>query len=194
LGTGKNDDRSYAQNMDHELVHLSKFISLVLRHQPGKIGLTLDEAGWTDVDALLAGMRSHGIEINQARLERVVAENDKQRFAFNPDHTRIRANQGHSIQVQLDLPQLTPPEYLYHGTAVKYIDSIRRNGLLKGRRHAVHLSPDMETARKVGQRHGQPVVLTIQAGRMAGDGFVFTRSENGVWLTEAVPPQYITEQ
>lgn len=174
-------------------MRLSKYISLVLRHRPGMISLVLDEAGWADVDALLVGMQQHGYSIDHAQLERVVAENDKQRFAFNAEHTRIRANQGHSVQVQLGLAVRIPPDLLYHGTAAKNIESIRKYGLLKGKRHAVHLSPDIDTARKVGQRHGQPVVLAIQAGRMAVDGFEFTCSQNGVWLVERVPPEYITE-
>lgn len=177
--------------MDAELVHLSKFLSLVLRHKPQELGLALDSGGWVEVNTLLAAMRARGMAMDRERLERVVAENDKQRFTFSSDGTKIRANQGHSIPVQLGLAPRTPPELLYHGTAARNLDSIREKGLLKGRRHAVHLSLDAETARKVGQRHGEPVVLTIQAGRMYADGFVFTCSENSVWLTESVPPQYI---
>lgn len=180
--------------MDDELVHLSKFLSLVLRHRPQELGLALDSGGWVEVDVLLAAMRARGMAGDREQLERVVAENDKQRFSINSDGTKIRANQGHSIPVQLGLAPRTPPELLYHGTAVRNLNSIREKGLLKGRRHAVHLSPDAETARKVGQRHGIPVVLTIQARRMFADGFVFTRSENGVWLTENVPPEYISDQ
>ncbi len=179
--------------MDPELIRWSKFLSLVLRHRPQKLELTLDSGGWVDVDTLLAAMLARGMAFDRALLERVVAENDKQRFAFSEDGTKIHANQGHSIPVVLDLAPRTPPDLLYHGTAVKNLNSIRGQGLVKGRRHAVHLSPDVETARKVGQRHGQPVVLVIQAGRMAADGFVFTCSENGVWLTESVPPEYISE-
>ncbi len=178
--------------MDADLVRLSKFLSLVLRHQPQRLKLELDEAGWTDVDALLAAMQARGMAVDRARLERVVAENDKQRFSFSEDGTRIRANQGHSIPVELGLEPRTPPELLYHGTAERNLASIQSQGLVKGRRHAVHLSPDAETARKVGQRHGQPVVLVVQAGRMAAAGHVFTCSANGVWLTESVPPEYLT--
>lgn len=179
--------------MDPDLVKFSKFLSLVLRHRPQTLGLTLDSSGWVAVDVLLAAMRARGMAVDQAKLERVVAENDKQRFAFSEDGTKIRANQGHSIQVALGLEPRTPPDLLYHGTAVKTLASIRSQGLVKGRRHAVHLSPDAETAKKVGQRHGEPVVLVVQAGRMAGDGYIFTCSENGVWLTDRVPPEYIGE-
>ncbi len=177
--------------MDPELVELSKFLSLVLRHRPQMLGLTLDSSGWVSVDVLLGAMHARGRGIDRARLERVVAENDKQRFSFSADGTMIRANQGHSIPVELGLAPRTPPDVLYHGTAEKNAASIRANGLVKGKRHAVHLSLDTETAQKVGARHGAPLVLTIEAGRMAADGYVFTCSDNGVWLTDSVPPEYI---
>jgi putative RNA 2'-phosphotransferase len=177
--------------MNTTLMRYSKFMSLVLRHRPKLIGLNLDEGGWARVDALLAGMNAKGMPVDLAVLEQVVAENDKQRFTFNADRTKIRANQGHSIAVALDLPPRTPPDCLYHGTASKNISSIRGQGLKKGKRQAVHLSADTETAVQVGGRHGEPVVLVIDAARMAADGFVFTCSENGVWLVEHVPPGYI---
>jgi putative RNA 2'-phosphotransferase len=177
--------------MDTDLVSLSKFLSLVLRHRPQKLGLTLDEGGWVSVDTLLAEMQKRGIAVDRTRLDRVVAENDKQRFSYNADGSKIRANQGHSIPVELGLQPRTPPDLLYHGTAARNIASIREQGLLKGRRQSVHLSLDEETARKVGSRHGQPVVLVVQAGRMASDGYLFTCSENGVWLTDHIPPYYI---
>ncbi len=180
--------------MDYDLVRCSKFISLVLRHRPGLIHLVMDEAGWVDVDALLAGMNAKGMPADLPLLERIVAENDKRRFVFNSDHTRIRAAQGHSVPVDLGLPPSAPPDLLYHGAARQNLASILGQGLKKGKRHAVHLSPDLETARKVGSRRGPPVVLLVQTGRMAADGFTFTRSENGVWLVERVPPEYIRVQ
>jgi len=173
------------------LVRLSKFLSLVLRHDPGRIGLTLDPAGWAEVDELIAAAARSGVEIDRETLARVVAENDKQRFALSPDGNRIRANQGHSVEVDLGLEPRTPPELLYHGTASRFVDSIRGSGLHAAGRMHVHLSPDEETARRVGQRHGAPVVLTIAAGRMHRDGRPFFLSANGVWLTNAVPAEYI---
>jgi putative RNA 2'-phosphotransferase len=177
--------------MDSSRVRVSKFLSLVLRHDPGHIGLRLDEAGWADVDELLAGAAGAGVRIDRAMLERVVAENDKKRFALSPDGTRIRASQGHSVNVALGLEPQTPPEQLYHGTASRFVESIRESGLHSAARAHVHLSADEATARNVGQRHGKPVVLTIAAGRMHRDGRLFFRSENGVWLTDAVPVEYI---
>jgi len=177
--------------MDNNLVRYSKFISLVLRHQPQLIGLAMDESGWVNVDDLLAGINAKGMPIDRALLERVVAENDKKRFAFNDDGTKIRASQGHSISVDLGLQPRTPPDRLYHGTAKKNLASIQQAGLLKGSRQAVHLSTDAETALKVGGRHGQPVVLVVDSARMCADGFTFTCSENGVWLVDHVPPEYL---
>ncbi len=169
----------------------SHFLSRILRHNPGAVGIELDVAGWADVEALLAGMSNAGFAIDRAFLERVVAENDKRRFSFSADGTKIRANQGHSIPVDLGLTPQEPPELLYHGTAESNLEAIRGEGLKKGRRHAVHLSPDAETARRVGKRHGRPVVLVIHARRMHADGHTFTCSENGVWLVDAVPAGYI---
>ena len=177
--------------MTPPLVRISKFLSLVLRHDPGKIGLALDAAGWADVDELIAAAARAGVEIDRETLARVVAENDKQRFALSPDGDRIRANQGHSVRVDLGLEPQTPPEVLYHGTAARFVDSIRASGLHAASRTHVHLSPDEDTARRVGQRHGKPVVLRVAAGRMHCDGRPFFRSENGVWLTDAVPAEYI---
>jgi putative RNA 2'-phosphotransferase len=177
--------------MDRRLVTTSKFLSLVLRHRPEAIGITLDAEGWVEVAALLAACRSHGREITPALLEEVVFKNDKKRFAFSADKQRIRANQGHSVQVDLSLPPREPPEHLYHGTVGKFLDSIRRDGLLRGARHHVHLSPDRETARRVGSRRGRPVILVVEAGRMHRDGHAFYLSENGVWLTDAVPAAYL---
>jgi putative RNA 2'-phosphotransferase len=169
----------------------SKFLSLILRHEPGRIGITLDDAGWTDVDTLLDALHAHGVELSRAELERIVASSDKQRFAFSPDGTRIRANQGHSVQVELGLPSESPPAVLYHGTIDAALPGIRAQGLLKGQRHHVHLSADIETAKKVGGRRGKPVVLAIKAGEMAAAGHTFLRSANGVWLVDHVPTEFI---
>lgn len=177
--------------MDKHLAKTSKFLSLVLRHEPGKIGLVLDAAGWVAVDELLAACAAHGVKLDRALLETVVRQNDKQRFSFSADGTRIRANQGHSVEIELGYAPATPPELLYHGTATRFLASIRQQGLLKGARHHVHLSADVETATRVGQRHGQPVVLTVQAAAMVEDGFTFYLSANGVWLTEQVPVAYL---
>ena len=174
-----------------DLVRLSKFLSLVLRHEPERIGVTLDANGWVAVDELLAAAARAGNPITRERLDEVVATNDKKRFAFSPDGSLIRASQGHSVEVDLGLTPAVPPELLFHGTATRFIDSIRAEGLRSQSRQHVHLSPDEETAVKVGQRHGKPVVLFVKAGAMHRDGHVFYRSENGVWLTAAVPPGYL---
>jgi putative RNA 2'-phosphotransferase len=177
--------------MERSLVRISKFLSRVLRHRPDSIGLLLDEGGYAKVDDLLAAANRSGMPLDMVVLRKVVEENEKQRFAFSDDGLRIRASQGHSISVDLGLVAVEPPELLYHGTAVRFLKSIRRDGLLRGKRHHVHLSPDIETALKVGSRHGPPVVLAIDAGRMQKDGFSFYRSTNGVWLTDHVPVRYI---
>jgi putative RNA 2'-phosphotransferase len=177
--------------MDRQLVKISKLLSLVLRHQPGKIGLTLDAHGWADVDELLSKANQHGVALTRPLLNEVVEQNDKQRFAFSADATRIRANQGHSIKIDLGLEPIAPSEYLYHGTATRFLASIRQKGLLRGRRDFVHLSSDEATARKVGARHGEPVVLAVKAGEMQAAGFVFYRAANGVWLTDHVPSEYL---
>ncbi len=177
--------------MDRDLISTSKFLSLVLRHQPEKIGLRLDDEGWVEVDELLAAASRSGRKLNRPLLERVVRENDKQRFAISLDGRRIRANQGHSLAVNLRLQPVEPPELLYHGTVAKFLDSIRNDGLVRGTRQYVHLSPDLETARRVGQRRGQPVILVVEAGRMCREGHLFYHSDNGVWLTEQVPAVYL---
>jgi putative RNA 2'-phosphotransferase len=173
------------------LVRISKFLSLVLRHMPETIGIQLDPSGWVPVDAVLAGCRDHGVPLTADELREVVTRNDKRRFALSPDGTQIRASQGHSLPVELGYEPLEPPELLYHGTAEKNLPSIRRHGLLKSRRHHVHLSPDPATATNVGMRYGKPVVLTIHSARMHGDGYAFYCSANGVWLTDHVPPGYL---
>lgn len=174
-----------------DLVKTSRLLSLVLRHQPAKLGLTLDASGWVAVETLLAALAVHGHPLSRAELAHLVDSNDKKRFAFSEDGTLIRANQGHSVTVDLALAAAVPPERLYHGTIAANLDSIARDGLRKGQRHAVHLSADRETAIRVGARRGQAVVLEVRAGDMAKDGFVFHCSENGVWLTDHVPAAYV---
>ena len=171
--------------------HISKFLSLVLRHQPETIGLSLDENGWADVDTLLAGMNEKGLRIDRAVLEFVVASNAKQRFTFDETGNKIRANQGHSIEVDLNLQPVEPPEILYHGTSEKSVASILQSGLEKRERQQVHLSADAETAIKVGSRHGKPVVLEVLAGEMHRNGHRFFLSKNGVWLTGHVPVNFL---
>jgi putative RNA 2'-phosphotransferase len=177
--------------MEMQPRQISKFLSLVLRHEPEKIGLSLDAAGWVSVDDLMAACRQHGKMITFEQLKDVVANNDKQRFSFSADGNLIRANQGHSVAVELGYKPATPPVTLFHGTAVRFLNSIKEHGLLKGQRHHVHLSNDIETATKVGQRHGKPMVLYVNAEQMHHDGFIFYLSTNGVWLTEHVPVQYL---
>ena len=171
---------------------ISKYLSLVLRHDPAAAGVTLDAEGWVGVDELLAGAARHGFSFTRAELEEVVQTNEKQRFAFSVDSQRIRASQGHSVSVELGLTPETPPEVLYHGTVDRFLSSIMDQGLDKRSRQYVHLSPDVETATRVGSRRGQPVILKIAAANMHSDGFRFFCSANGVWLTERVPPQYIS--
>lgn len=173
-------------------VRVSKFLSLVLRHEPERIGIKLDSAGWVDVQELLDACRREGIPIDLEELKDVVATNPKQRFAFSEDGLRIRASQGHSVPVDLGYQPEAPPETLYHGTARRGLASILKQGLVRGQRHHVHLSTTPETAVKVGQRHGRPVVLEVRAGQMHRDGHVFYLSDNGVWLTEHVPPEYLS--
>ncbi len=172
------------------LTQTSKYISLILRHKPEAIGITLDEHGWADVDELISGVnRTHPLTMEL--LEEIVRTDEKQRYSFNEDKTLIRANQGHSIPVDVELPELKPPKILYHGTGQKYVGSIGRQGLIPKSRLYVHLSSDREMALKVGRRHGAPVVYTIQAENMFKDGYSFYRSVNGVWLTKAVPVEYL---
>lgn len=167
----------------------SKFISLVLRHKPDAIGITLDEHGWANVDELIGGIAKQQ-RFDIAMLEKIVATDEKQRYSFNEDKTLIRANQGHSVPVDVELEQVSPPKHLYHGTGEKYVASIETQGLIPKSRLYVHLSPDYNTAEKVGSRHGKPVVYRISAEMMARDGYVFYKSVNGVWLTKEVPVKY----
>ncbi len=169
----------------------SKFLSLILRHSPETIGLQLDAEGWAHVPELLEKAAQHMRFISRELLDTVVSTSDKQRFAFDEAGTRIRANQGHSITVDLKLQSQEPPEHLYHGTVSKFIGAIQQEGLLKMSRQHVHLSNDKETAVKVGSRRGAPVILVVRAGQMHRDGHIFYRSENGVWLTDLVPATYI---
>jgi len=177
-----------------ELTTISKFMSLVLRHQPGRIGLVLDAAGWADISELLAHAAAAGRAITRDQLDEVVATSDKRRFALSDDGQRIRANQGHSIDVDLGLVPQPPPLVLFHGTAWRFVDSIRLTGLERRSRHHVHLTANAATGEAVGRRYGKPVILRIAAGQMAARGHVFFRSANDVWLVESVPPEFIEVQ
>ena len=173
-----------------ELIKTGKFLSLILRHKPEVIGISLEEHGWAEVSELISGIKkTRKFDMNM--LEEIVRTDNKQRFAFNSDHTKIRANQGHSIAVDVELKEQAPPEFLYHGTGTKYVSSILKNGLLSQSRLYVHLSKDIPTAISVGKRHGRPAVFTIRAGEMSRKGYQFFLSENGVWLTKNVPAEYL---
>jgi len=176
---------------DKEKIRVSKFMSLVLRHDPQKIGISLDGNGWADTNLLLKGMHKNGHKVTLDDLKEVVDTNDKKRFKFNDDFSKIRANQGHSVAVDVEMNEAVPPDVLYHGTATRFLSAIKDEGLISKSRLHVHLSSEKETAIKVGNRHGKPVVLTINATKMQTDGFIFYLSENGVWLVDAVPPEYI---
>ena len=177
--------------MEKQLVQISKTLSKHLRHKPEAIGITLEAGGWVNVDALLEAFKRKGFTMTRTELEEVVAKNDKQRFAFDPTGTRIRANQGHSVEVDLGLTALEPPETLYHGTNEGAVSAILTSGLQRMRRHHVHLSSDTPTAVRVGSRRGKAVILRVQALEMHRAGHLFYRSENGVWLTDQVPPEYL---
>lgn len=174
------------------MVKISKFLSLILRHKPETIGLVLDEAGWASVSDLLQKCEQHGFALSLEELETVVATNDKQRFTFSEDGRRIRASQGHSVKVELGYQPLEPPETLYHGTVERFLPAILEKGLLKGKRHHVHLSAEIAAATKVGARRGKPVVLRVHSGQMVRAGHSFYQSANGVWLTEHVPANFIS--
>lgn len=174
-----------------DLKKTSKFLSFVLRHKPEAIGLTLDAEGWADVDDLLA-RADPALALDRALLEEVVATSDKKRFALSEDGRRIRANQGHSVAVDLGLERREPPALLFHGTATRFLAAIEREGLKPGRRQHVHLSRDVETARTVGRRHGKPVILQVAAGTLHAAGQAFYLSDNGVWLTDHVAPAALT--
>ncbi|HEX8500565.1 MAG TPA: RNA 2'-phosphotransferase [Pyrinomonadaceae bacterium] len=173
------------------LVRVSKFLSRHLRHDPRGLGLELAPGGWVGVDELLEACARRGLPVSRAELDEVVSRNDKQRFSFDETGRRIRANQGHSVEVDLQLERREPPTVLYHGTGERAVESILSGGLLRMSRHHVHLSPDAETARRVGARRGRPVVFAVDAARMAASGHEFYVSANGVWLTERVPAEYL---
>lgn len=173
-----------------DLTNNGKYLALILRHKPKVIGITLDEHGWANVEELIAGIQKDR-PFNMDMLEEIVATDDKGRYSFNADKTLIRANQGHSIPVDVELEQQIPPEILWHGTGEKYVSSIDEKGLIKKTRLYVHLSKDYDTAVKVGARHGKPVIYEVAAGQMARDGHIFYQSVNGVWLTDTVPAQYL---
>lgn len=177
---------------EKNIKRISKFLSLLLRHQPEKIGLQLDSNGWAVVEELLQKSRKHGVRFSIDDLETVVVNNDKKRFTFNDNKTKIRANQGHSLKtIDLELKPVQPPEFLYHGTVAKFMDAIHDNGLQKMSRQHVHLSTEVETAMKVGSRRGKPIILTVKSGEMQSEGYEFYLSENNVWLTDNVPSEFI---
>ncbi|WP_052847451.1 RNA 2'-phosphotransferase [Streptomyces avicenniae] len=178
---------------DRRRIRVSKYLSRHLRHDPARIGITLDAQGWTPVAALLDAARRHGFPITPDELAEVVATNDKRRYALDGtgDDLRIRASQGHTVEVDLGLPPAEPPAHLFHGTTARHVSAILDEGLRPMGRHHVHLSPDRETATRVGARRGRPVVLTVDSGAMHRDGGTFHLSDNGVWLTDAVPPAYL---
>ncbi|TWT29982.1 RNA 2'-phosphotransferase [Blastopirellula retiformator] len=175
-----------------QLKSTSKFLSLVLRHQPDKIGVELDEQGWIDVETLLAAINRSGKRVTREQLNEVVETNDKRRFQFSGDGAQIRATQGHSVEVDLGYQPATPPEFLLHGTPERSVAIILETGLKKMARHHVHLHHDQATASAVGQRRGKPILLQIAAGRMHADGYLFYVTPNEVWLTDEVPPQYLS--
>lgn len=172
---------------------IGKFLSLVLRHDPDKIGLELDENGWANVQELIEKCKKHRYHFSVEDLVEIVETNDKKRYSFNENRNKIRANQGHSIDIDLALSPVKPPEFLYHGTATRFLSSIMEEGIIKGSRQHVHLSQDKEIATKVGSRHGKVVILTIMTGEMYKDGVLFYQSNNGVWLTDYVDVKYISE-
>jgi putative RNA 2'-phosphotransferase len=176
---------------DKETTKASKFLSVILRHEPERVGLKLGEAGWVNIQELLQAVNDHGIPLTLEQLQHIVATSDKKRFAFSEDGLRIRANQGHSVEIDLQYSPQVPPELLYHGTATRFLDSIRQHGLQKMERHDVHLSAETKVTVQVGGRHGKPVLLTIKAGEMHRIGFVFRCSANGVWLVDHVPVEFI---
>ena len=173
------------------LQSISRYISLILRHKPEVIGITIDEHGWANVEELIQGIEKNNPEFNMEALEEIVKTDNKQRYSFNDDKTLIRANQGHSIPVDVELEEVEPPEELWHGTGEKYVASIDEIGLIRKSRLYVHLSKDKETALKVGSRHGRPVLYTVKTREMYQDGYTFFLSKNGVWLTKEVPVKYL---
>lgn len=181
-----------SMDVDNRLVRISKFLSLVLRHKPERIGLTLDAEGWADIEELIKNSLQSGVVLDRPALRQVVEEAEKKRFSFSKDGKRIRANYGHSIPVSLGEESAEPPEFLFHGTAKRYLSSIENDGLGPGNRQYVHLVEDEKTAVEVGQRHGEPVVLMIKAHEMYEKGYEFFKTESAIWLTKNVPIEYIT--
>ena len=181
-----------AKYNEKELADTSKFLSFVLRHKPEAIGIVLDREGWADIDKLILCAQKAGKRLSRALLDTVVATSDKKRFSYSSDGRCIRAVQGHSTsQVAISFAEKTPPQFLYHGTASRFLDEIKKQGLIAGERHYVHLSADEATARKVGARHGSPVILTVKALEMAKRGIPFWQAENGVWLTSTVAVEFL---
>ena len=177
--------------MNQRLTKISKFLSKHLRHQPQEIGIKLALGGWVEVEELLTACARNQFLITREELEMVVKTSDKKRFSFDDTGTLIRANQGHSVEIDLQLLPIQPPDILYHGTAEKFVDDIMKTGLHKMSRHHVHLSADITTAKMVGMRHGKPVIFQVNTGKMFIDGYVFYCADNGVWLVDSVPPEYL---
>lgn len=177
----------------NDLVKMGKYLSLILRHKPELIYLKIDEHGWVEVDQLLKGINDSGRYISKEMLDIIVNTNNKKRYQYNDDQTKIRANQGHSIKVDVELQEKVPPDILYHGTAQKYLDKIKKSGIRKMNRLYVHLSKDIQTAINVGKRHGQPIVLVIDTKKMLRDGYKFYYSYNGVWLCDDIAYSYVEE-
>ncbi len=180
--------------MKPELIKISKFLSLILRHKPESIDVSMSPHGWVKIDELIKAAQKHRIDLTKKLIDEVITKNDKQRFTYSSDGESIRANQGHSVNIELELEPTKPPDTLYHGTASRFMENIHKKGLLKMNRQHVHLSLLKKTAYDVGKRHGKPVILTIDAQRMTQDGYEFYLSKNGVWLTKHVPPQYLQEE
>lgn len=174
-----------------DLIKTGRYISYLLRHHPEEAGLTLDEHGWADVNELINAVAETYTGFSRTELDEIVATNNKKRYSYSEDGMRIRANQGHSIQVDVELEEKTPPPVLWHGTAEHFVESIQEQGLVSGNRLYVHLSADTDTARVVGKRHGKPVIFCVDCKRMSEDGYKFYLSVNGVWLTKEVPARYL---
>lgn len=177
-----------------EKKRIGKFISLILRHDPQKIGLKLDANGWANIDELIQESAKHRVKFTRKELDEIVTTNDKQRYSYNDDASKIRANQGHSINIDLELNPISPPPFLYHGTPEKFVTLIKEEGLKPMTRQYVHLSADKETATKVGTRRGKPYIFTILSGMMHEDGILFYQAANGVWLTDYVDPKYLSKE
>lgn len=177
-----------------DLQSISKYMSLILRHKPEVIGIYIDEHGWANVEKLIQGIAKNNPGFNMEALEEIIKTDNKQRYSFNDDKTLIRANQGHSIQVDVELEEKEPPNVLYHGTGEKYVTSIDKNGLIPKSRLYVHLSRDIETARAVGKRHGKEIIYSVNSAQMHKDGYKFYLSKNGIWLTKKVPMKYLMKE